>query len=570
MPIDGEGSVVIGGSRIAIVGAGPAGSLLATALLDAGQAAHRTLSVSLYGASTRGRDQRLIFVGVDALPRLDAIGFPVPTGGAALTRLRCHVGRAATEAPTSMLALPRGEVVGGLRAAAMVRGARAVARSVDELRRTADGSWVVRAGGASERADWVVLACGVGAPVVLGVAGHLPPPLWRGCAAELELNPDLATHLAGTLSWIGGAGRRPDLWIVPMGRRARAIAPGRDVEASDLARALLAAASDGSLPGGFELRGMERIFLPAGRSKPKLPTLGSALGGPPIAANLADLASKAQTFAASFVDCGAGSLLARSQDEASRLGRQARAQLARRRAIRRFGIQAAERAIARGSLVAALVREAAAPTSTPLATPTATSSATFTWASTEANIESYTEGNSGAPSVTTIATRARFQRLRAFFVLLWAACASRVAAWLQGRRPAPLPSSRLVYVVDDDPEQAAMIGASLDARSLAFRTFSNGIDAAAAAARERPAAIVLDVALPWLDGAAICRSLKRSSDVPILLTTALPGSLARARWRGSRADAMITKPLDPEALAARLDRCLPAAPGAPSRRRHSG
>ncbi|HEY0839288.1 MAG TPA: hypothetical protein VGD74_03810, partial [Vulgatibacter sp.] len=216
------------------MGAGPAGCLLALSLLDAARSRRRLLSVSVYGARMHPRDARPLVADADAVLRLGAAGLTVPAiPGAALRRIRCVIGRSEFEAPSSLFVLPRAELVGGMRASAMARGARLVPHPVDAITKGADGSWTLRARGASERAELVVLACGTGASVAASLPFHSPPPLWRSCLAELEVAPAMEDQLDGSLYWLSGDGALPHLLVAPSGRRAHALAMGPDVSAAE-------------------------------------------------------------------------------------------------------------------------------------------------------------------------------------------------------------------------------------------------------------------------------------------------------------------------------------------------
>jgi len=528
-------------TRIAIVGAGPAGCLLALALLDAARARRRQLSVTVYGAALRLRDPRPIVADADAILRLGAAGLTVPAPrGAELRHVRCHVGRTSFDSPLPLFVLPRAELVGGMRATAMARGARMMPRHVDEIALASDGTWTLRSMGASEWADRVVLACGAGAPIAAAASAHTPPPVWRGCLAELELDPDLEARLGGVLHWIAGERGLPHLQVIPCGRRAHAIALGEDVSGERMALALCHASRDGPLRGGFRLLGVERLLLPAGCATPGLPAVGAALGGAPGWTLLATAAIQAQTFAAAVVDEGTGKLLGASRAEARRIGRLVRAPRMTRSPLMEFGDRAVRRALTR-----------AHPAEVPAAHPVT------------AAVAAAADPRPAGGSLRLA------QRWRAFVLLLFAWLLAAASALTRRRRRAEgRPAARMVYVVDDDPDHASLLAAFLESRRIACRTFDDGLAAVAAAARERPVAAVIDLGLPWLDGRQIGGILERISGATVLLATALPASLARSPG-GDRYE-VLTKPLDLERLEDRLRACLPRAPADPEHRRRSG
>lgn len=527
------------GIRVAIIGAGPAGCLLATSLLDAGRARRRVVSVSLYGARQRqDLGTELVLADPRTLSALSAAGLPFPAPRSAIyDRIRFQAGDAALEGKAQWLSLPRTELVSGLRAAAAARGARTVPRQVQALVRATDGSWILRAGGASERADLVFLACGAGAPLAATIANHRAPPIWRCCAADLALSEGLARALEGRLLFIPGAPGLPDLWIIPKEKEARVFALGPDVEAPTLSLALLEASLRGQLPGRFALRRIERLFLPAGSAQPGIPAVGDALGGAPGCSGLGLAANQARTLASIFIDGGLGPLLSSSRAEAEMLGRAYERRTLLQESARPFGLEATERSLrSRGKALPLVVAAAINP-----------------------DLLGPTPG--------------KLIRLRATLTILWSLLTLFLWRLLDRKAAAVATSpSRLVYLVEDDPDQAALLASHLEERSIPYLHFDNGIEAAAAARHDRPAAILLDIALPWLDGAAICKMLKRRTDVSILLMTSLPPSIAGSSAEDSSADGVLIKPLDLESVMSRLDRCLPPTvePGDHAHRQHSG
>ena len=68
--------------------------------------------------------------------------------------------------------------------------------------------------------------------------------------------------------------------------------------------------------------------------------------------------------------------------------------------------------------------------------------------------------------------------------------------------------------------------------------------------------IVLDLMLPRLDGMQVCRTLRRESDVPIIMLTAREGHADRISGLDSGADDYIVKPFDPDEVVARAKAVL--------------
>src|SRR3989442_8664444 len=116
-----------------------------------------------------------------------------------------------------------------------------------------------------------------------------------------------------------------------------------------------------------------------------------------------------------------------------------------------------------------------------------------------------------------------------------------------------------VLVVEDDPRLASTLDRVLAAEGHDVEVAADGNDALHRA-RERPFdLVVLDIMLPGLDGISVCRRLRSTGSVPILLLTALGGTQERGRGPDSGADDYLVKPLAYEELLARLRALLPPA-----------
>lgn len=110
-----------------------------------------------------------------------------------------------------------------------------------------------------------------------------------------------------------------------------------------------------------------------------------------------------------------------------------------------------------------------------------------------------------------------------------------------------------VLVVDDDPPILRMLGRTLAAEGYRVSLAADGGQALADAEREAPDAIVLDVAMPGLDGLAVCRRLRaKGLSAPILLLTARDAVADRVTGLDAGADDYLVKPFAPEELGARL------------------
>jgi two-component system, OmpR family, response regulator MprA len=109
-----------------------------------------------------------------------------------------------------------------------------------------------------------------------------------------------------------------------------------------------------------------------------------------------------------------------------------------------------------------------------------------------------------------------------------------------------------ILVVEDDPPLAATLERVLATEGYDVEAAGDGNDALRRA-RQRPFdLVVLDVMLPGLDGIAVCKRLRLTGAVPILLLTALGGTEERVRGLDSGADDYLVKPFAYEELLARV------------------
>jgi two-component system, OmpR family, response regulator MprA len=110
-----------------------------------------------------------------------------------------------------------------------------------------------------------------------------------------------------------------------------------------------------------------------------------------------------------------------------------------------------------------------------------------------------------------------------------------------------------VLVVDDDPPLLRMLTRSLTAEGFEVTVAADGGAALVAAERSAPDVIVLDVAMPAIDGLAVCRRLRgRGLPTPILMLTARDAVADRVAGLEAGADDYLVKPFAMQELIARL------------------
>jgi DNA-binding response OmpR family regulator len=113
------------------------------------------------------------------------------------------------------------------------------------------------------------------------------------------------------------------------------------------------------------------------------------------------------------------------------------------------------------------------------------------------------------------------------------------------------PAGPVVLVVEDDPGVAALLADVLAGAGYAPATTASALGAAALARRLRPAAVLLDLGLPYRSGGALLGDLKAdpaTAAIPVLVVSALADALPPARR--ALAAGVVAKPFSPAALLA--------------------
>jgi DNA-binding response OmpR family regulator len=121
-----------------------------------------------------------------------------------------------------------------------------------------------------------------------------------------------------------------------------------------------------------------------------------------------------------------------------------------------------------------------------------------------------------------------------------------------------------ILVVDDEPKIAEICQDYLRAAGYDVVTAMTGPEGLSAARREKPDLVVLDLMLPEMDGLDVCRTLRRESDVPIIMLTARVEETDKLIGLAIGADDYITKPFSPRELVARVRVVLRRASGDPA------
>ena len=124
-----------------------------------------------------------------------------------------------------------------------------------------------------------------------------------------------------------------------------------------------------------------------------------------------------------------------------------------------------------------------------------------------------------------------------------------------------------VLVVDDDHKLISLVRMYLEREGFPVLAAYDGPQALEMFDRHKPGFVILDLMLPKIDGVTLCRRMRETSGVPILMLTAKVEEVDKLVGLSVGADDYVTKPFSPRELVARvraiLRRSAPAAPPSP-------
>jgi DNA-binding response OmpR family regulator len=121
---------------------------------------------------------------------------------------------------------------------------------------------------------------------------------------------------------------------------------------------------------------------------------------------------------------------------------------------------------------------------------------------------------------------------------------------------------KTILVVDVESKIVDLARDYLEHAGFSVRTAADGLAALAAVHRERPDLVVLDLGLPGLDGLDVTRSIRRDSNLPVIMLTARDDELDKLLGLELGADDYLTKPFSPRELVARVRAVLRRADSA--------
>lgn len=117
-------------------------------------------------------------------------------------------------------------------------------------------------------------------------------------------------------------------------------------------------------------------------------------------------------------------------------------------------------------------------------------------------------------------------------------------------------AAKKILLVDDDPGIIEVLRLYFEKEGYVVSTCSQGDMALAAVDSFKPDIILLDLMLPGMDGNDICRELRKTSDIPVIMLTARTDTLDKVLGLELGADDYIAKPFEPKEVLARVKAVL--------------
>jgi two-component system, OmpR family, response regulator VicR len=109
-----------------------------------------------------------------------------------------------------------------------------------------------------------------------------------------------------------------------------------------------------------------------------------------------------------------------------------------------------------------------------------------------------------------------------------------------------------VLVVDDEKPIADILKFNLEKEGYAVTCAYDGLEAIEKVAEVKPSLVLLDIMLPHKDGMEVCKEIRKTSDIPIIMLTAKDSEIDKVLGLEFGADDYVTKPFSTRELIARV------------------
>lgn len=119
-----------------------------------------------------------------------------------------------------------------------------------------------------------------------------------------------------------------------------------------------------------------------------------------------------------------------------------------------------------------------------------------------------------------------------------------------------MAQDKFILVIDDDPSIQDFVKHNLEIRSFKVKIAKDGFEAISLFEQTNCILVILDIMMPKLDGLEVCRRIRQSSTVPIIILTALGEESDKIAALNQGADDYLTKPFGIGELLARVKAVL--------------
>ncbi|MDD5936588.1 MAG: response regulator transcription factor [Clostridiales bacterium] len=109
-----------------------------------------------------------------------------------------------------------------------------------------------------------------------------------------------------------------------------------------------------------------------------------------------------------------------------------------------------------------------------------------------------------------------------------------------------------ILIIEDEKDLAKILGAYLEVEGFEAEIASDGQEGLKLFEEIKPSLVLLDIMLPKVDGIQVCKKIRESSDVPVIMISAKNGEMDKVIALGIGADDYVTKPFSPLELVARV------------------
>src|SRR5258706_10879138 len=123
-------------------------------------------------------------------------------------------------------------------------------------------------------------------------------------------------------------------------------------------------------------------------------------------------------------------------------------------------------------------------------------------------------------------------------------------------RSAKMPQEKYILVVDDEPNIREFVRRSLEKHAFKVKLATNGWEALAEFEQTTFVLVILDIMMPQMNGLEVCRRIRQTSIVPIIILTALGEEADKIAALNQGADDYLTKPFGVGELLARIQAVL--------------